>query len=332
MLVKTSERKAKRRSRVELARLPVIAACLFGVILLAQTPAGAAPKPRAVWIDTDLSLGSPLREVDDAYALIVAARAPELQISGISSTYGNAPLRATTLRTRDLLRRLGLEMPVHPGATAARNLGRATEASAALAHVTRNERRLTYIALGPLTNLASFLHLHPEAAGALEQVIMVAGKSPEATLGFGPGEKFRIHDANAFKDPAAVRLLLQSHIPILLVPIETSSRLLVRREDLQSLQQSTPTARYLARKSALWLWFWTHIPRAKGGPIFDALAVVAAAQPSLVRRETRSAGLDQKGDLIVARRAKGRARKVSFITGFDSATKDFVFSRLRSAR
>ncbi|CAN5372773.1 hypothetical protein BH20VER3_BH20VER3_12730 [soil metagenome] len=313
--------------------LPPLLACLPGAILLSLLSAnGATPETCAIWIDTDLSIGSPVREVDDAYALVVAAHSPALRICGVSSSYGNAPLPATTRRTRDLLNRLGLETPVHPGAAAADELGHATAASEALAHAARKERRLTYVALGPLTNLATFLSLHPERADVFEQIIMVAGKSPGATLGFGPGEKFRIHDANVVKDPAAVRIVLRSRVPILLAPIETSSRLLVRLGDLRRLRESGQPALYLAQKSGPWLWFWTHIARADGGPIFDALAAVAAARPSLLRREDRDAALDADGHLIAAPASNGRGRKVSFVTGFAAETKNFILERLLNNR
>lgn len=300
------------------------------VALLNFVPPYAAA--RVVWIDTDLSIGSPLREVDDAYALLLAFRSSELEIAGLSTTYGNAPLRATTQRTRDLLDRLGLTMAVSAGATSAADLGRPTAASRALATAVRKNNRLTYIALGPLTNLATFLRLHPEEAKRFGQVIMVAGRSPEATLGFGPGEKFRIHDANLVKDPAAVRAILHSQIPILLTPIETSSRLLLDKSDLRALSGSGSNDRFLARKSGVWLWFWTNIARARGGPIFDALAVVAAARPSLLTIEKRQAAINAEGELIISPLPDEAGRTVSFCSAFSPATKDFVLRRLREER
>ncbi len=60
-----------------------------------------------VWIDTDLSIGSPIREVDDAYALVLALHSPEIQIAGLSTSYGNAPLGQTTRATLDLVQRFG---------------------------------------------------------------------------------------------------------------------------------------------------------------------------------------------------------------------------------
>ncbi len=295
-------------------------ALLGGFFLLAATATAA----RAVWIDTDLSLGSPLREVDDGYALLLALRAPELRVVGVSTSYGNAPLPGTTARTRKSLGAFGSALRAHPGAASPNELDRATAATAALSAALRKEK-LTYLALGPLTNLATFLQLHPEQAARIDEVVMIAGKTPAATLGFGPDEKFRIHDANLVKDPAAVRAVLASRLSILLVPVETSSRLMIHADDLQRLEQSGGAGLYLAKRSRAWLWFWTHVARTRGGPIFDALAVVAAAQPKLLQIEVRGTSFDENGQLIVRQRG---GREVRFCSGFEPATKRFVLDRL----
>ncbi len=299
-----------------------LCACLAGGLPGAQA--------RAIWIDTDLSLGSPLREVDDAYALLLALRSPELQIVGISTTYGNTPLRGTTARTRHSLGAFRSGLPVHPGAASPNDLGKATPATAALSAALR-ETRLTYVALGPLTNLASFLRLHPEEAARIDQVILIAGKTPGATLGFGPQEKFRIHDANLVKDPAAVRAVLASSLPLLLTPIETSARLTLENDDLRTLAASGAAGKYLARRSGVWLCFWTHFVHARGGPIFDALAILAAARPELLTLETRYASIDPAGALLVPRRADRDGRRVLFCSGFSAETKRLLLRRLRGS-
>ncbi len=297
---------------------------LAGLVLALSTTQAA----RVVWIDTDLSLGSPLREVDDAYALIVALHSPELSVAGISTTYGNAPLAGTTGRTRTLLNQLGLAIPIFPGATGPGDFDRRSAASEALAVALRKNRRLVYVALGPLTDLAAFLALHPEQAGRLEQIVMVAGKSPGATLGFGPQETFRIHDANFVKDPAAVRAVLRSPIPILIAPIETSSRLMIAKPDLEALRKSGATGHYLAERSGIWLWFWTHLARARGGPIFDALAVAAAARPSLLTINTRYAAIEADGSFLVRQKRSSGGRKVRFCSDFSPAVKELILRRL----
>src|SRR5688572_9314075 len=119
----------------------------------------------AAWIDSDVSIGSPIREVDDGYALVFALHSPEIRIAGLSTSYGNAPLGHTTRVAQDIVHRFGAPAglsvtKVYSGARSASELGRRTEASNALA-AALEKSRLTYIALGPLTNLATFLRLHP---------------------------------------------------------------------------------------------------------------------------------------------------------------------------
>ena len=187
------------------------------------------------------------------------------------------------------------------------------------------KEKLTYLALGPLTNLATFLKLHPEQAARIEEVAMIAGKTPAATLGFGPQEKFRIHDANLVMDSAAVRAVFASQLPILLAPIETSSRLMIDQDDLRRLEKGGRAGQYLARRSRPWLWFWTHFAHTRGGPIFDALAILAVARPDLATTETRFANFNEADELIVRRNG---ARKVLFYTGFSPAGKALVLRRL----
>jgi pyrimidine-specific ribonucleoside hydrolase len=302
--------------------------CVCLALLCLVHSAGA----ERVWIDTDLSIGSPIREVDDAYALVLAFHSPEIQIAGLSTTYGNAPLSQTTRVTLDFVRRFG-ELAglgrgdVFVGAKSARALGERTQASDALAASLR-KKKLTYIALGPLTNLATFLQLHPGWAGRIERVIFLGGQTPGTTLAFGPTRSFRIHDANVFKDPAAVKIVLESKIPIVLVPVDAASRLQLDRDDLRSLTKSGPAGEYLSQRSRIWLWFWTNFVKTKGGPIFDAAAILPVTRPELLPVKQRSARMDEVKNLIVEPRSTIGARPIHYGTAFAPGTKEFVMRRL----
>ncbi|HEY8835276.1 MAG TPA: nucleoside hydrolase [Chthoniobacterales bacterium] len=291
-----------------------------------------------VWLDTDVSIGSPIREVDDAYALVLAFHSPEIRIVGISTTYGNAPLGHTTRMAQELVREFGATASVKPdqvfaGARSADDLGRRSEASEALAKALEKDS-VTYVALGPLTNLATFLQLHPRMGRRIERVIFVGGQARGTTLAFGPNRSFHIHDANVFKDPRAAALVLQTKIPLTLTPVATSSNLVLVESDLRELERQGGAARYLARRSKVWLWFWTHFAGTNGGPIFDALALVAATRPELLSLEKRQAEMDDSRNLVVSTRASHATRPVSFCGRFTTRTKRLVMERLvrRSAR
>ena len=105
--------------------------CCSLVLALVLSCGCAQAKGTRVWIDTDPAIGSPFRDVDDAFALILAFHSPELHIAGISTTYGNAGLTRTTLVTRDLVRRFGqgagiTEADVYSGAASAGDVRKRT--------------------------------------------------------------------------------------------------------------------------------------------------------------------------------------------------------------
>ena len=289
-----------------------------------------------VWIDSDVAIGSPIREVDDAYALVLALHSPEIRIAGLSTTYGNAPLGHVNRAAENLVRRFGggaglTGADIYPGARSASDLGRRTAASDALA-AALEQGKLVYVALGPATNFATFLRLHPELAPRIERVIFVGGQLPGTRLALGPNRSFHIHDANVFKDPAATAAVLRSNIPLTLLPVATVSNLKLDAADLRQLEKSGGAANYLSRRSRIWLWFWTNVIKEKGGAIFDAPAIIAVAKPELLSTETRYAKIDQAGNLLATVRRKSGARPVRYCTAFAPGTKGFVLQRLMTSR
>jgi len=312
--------------------------CLcLGLLIACVTGLGTASvRSATVWIDTDPTIGSPFCDVDDAFALILAFHAAQLRIAGISTTYGNASLTRTTSVARDLAARFGQQAgitaeKVYAGAASAGDIRRRTAASEALARALR-KKKLSFVALGPLTNLAAFLEQHPNLAGHFEQVIFVGGKSSGRQLAFGRSGEWRIHDANVFKDPAAVRRIMNAKIPLVLAPVETSSQLMLLPDEFRKLGQSAGPGDFLYRRSKIWMWFWTGIVGEKGGPVFDALAVIAAARPDLVVTEKRFAAVNQSGDLIAARVVTDHTRAVRVCTRRTKGAKQFLLETLSANR
>ncbi len=274
---------------------------------------GLLPNARAttVWIDADPSIGLPFREVDDAFALVLAFHSPETRIVGVSTTYGNASLKNTTRIGQELVSRFARNRcGVYEGARSHGDLGRQTEASGALATALQKER-LTYIALGPLTNLATLLRLHPELAQQIDRIILVGGQTSGDALRLGPNRWLTIHDANILKDSAAVAEVVKSKCPITLAPIETGIQLQITAVDLQKARH-TVAGKYLYRHSGLWSWFWRRVVGFEGGPIFDALPILAVVRPDLVSSEERYCALDNNGQLIAekTRNAGGRPVRI----------------------
>lgn len=304
----------------------------FAVLLCALLLSCAAAARTVVWIDTDPAIGAPWREVDDAFALILAFHSPELRIAGISTTYGNAALPRTTEVARVLVRRFGesaglTTADIHAGALSPRDAAKKSDATESLARALREER-LTYIALGPLTNLAAFLTLHPALAERIERVIMVGGRSPDASFSFGPNKSFSVHDANLFKDPEAVAAVLRSSRPLLLTPVEIAPQLALSPAELRALKAEGPAGRYLYQRTRVWSWFWRNIVREKGGLVFDVFAILPAVRSNLLKTETRFVAFDAEGELIAYREAHPGRRRVQFAIGTRKQARPLLLKRL----
>lgn len=286
-------------------------------------------KATTVWLDTDASIGSPFREVDDAFAILLALRCSNLRIAGISTIYGNAPLRTTTAVTRDLIGRFGGRIDrVHPGARSRKDLGVETAATEALANALRENRSVVYVALGPLTNLASFQMLHPELVPRIHRVIFLGGQTENSSFRFGSRHAISIHDANVFKDPAAVRRVLDSKIPMTLIPIESAAEVMVDEKDLEEIGRNSEAGHFLQKNSEVWLWFWTNFVGTRGGPLFDTAAIVAAANPALLGLEMRCAAVDPSGDLRVSKNPIPHSRSVRYCPRLPGPASKFVRQKL----
>jgi pyrimidine-specific ribonucleoside hydrolase len=264
-------------------------------------------------MDTDVAIGSPFRDPDDAYALVLAARSPSLRIERISTTYGNASLKTASVAAHNLVQLIQPRVVsvVSRGAHSRDDLGRETSATRALADALE-KNRLTYVALGPLTNLATFQLRHPQLARRIDRVIFLGGASSNANFRLGKHHHVRVHDANVVKDPEAVRVILQSKIPITLVPIETASQLMITARDLDAIGRSSAAGRHLQQKSKLWLWFWTKFLGTEGAPVFDAGAILAAAAPHHLVLVKRYALMDQRQQLVIRTTPTPGVREIEF--------------------
>ncbi|MGI8481877.1 MAG: nucleoside hydrolase [Chthoniobacterales bacterium] len=298
--------------------------------LAASTPATVSATH--VWIDTDPAIGSPFREIDDGFALVLAFHSRELQIAGISTTYGNSSLATTTTVAEKLAREFGgvanvRSTDVYSGASSATDFGKQTSATEALASALRR-RRLTYIALGPLTNLATFIRLHPFLISRIDRIIFLGGKTDSNSIALGRKHTIHIHDANVFKDTAALRAVIDSKIPLTIVPIAVASRLTLNSTDMQYLRASGPAGSYLYDNARAWLWFWTRIVGNEGGPVFDALAVVAATRPEMITTEVREAAISAQGELIASKLLHAQRRVVRWCRDFNPDAKTVLLERL----
>jgi inosine-uridine nucleoside N-ribohydrolase len=251
----------------------------------------------AVWIDTDPSVSSAAsKEVDDGFALVQAFHSPELEIRGVSIVFGNAPLEQAWPIGREIVRRFGpAGLAVHAGAAQAAQLGEETDASRALAAALRREK-LTVLALGPLTNVATVLKNHPELSHKIVSLVAVAGRRPGQQFRATSSQATPFRDLNFELDAPAFRVLIEADVPLVLAPWEVSSKVWLNEADLQRMENGGAAARWLVEPARRWLRVWQQDFGADGFNPFDTLAVGYVTSPHLIECEDLPATIEMLPD------------------------------------
>lgn len=235
-----------------------------------------------VWLDVDPAAGIPNKDVDDGLAMIQAFHSPELCVRGVSVVFGNAPLEPGLEIGREVVARFGPPgLQVAAGAASADQLGARSEAVDALA-AELARRELVILALGPVTNVASLLQLHPELHERIARILIVAARRPGQHFRTGEKPHVPFRDFNFESDPDAMAVLLESDVELVFAPWEVSSHLFLRAGDLAELGASGPSGAWIAEKSRSWLRLWRRSFDVDGFNPFDTLAVGYATHPELM--------------------------------------------------
>jgi len=251
-----------------------------------------ADRPSRVWIDTDAACNGGTADPDDCFAMLVLMDSPDVEIVGISTVFGNAPLSVVDRTTRDLVGRVAgnLDILVHSGSSTALEAGRTTSIEPAHAALERALERgpLTIVSLGPLTNVAATLRRRPDLANNIGLLVLVMGRRPghvfhpaegrnSSGILFGHGPIFR--DFNFSKDRTSAAIVLGLAERIILTPYAAAREVMVTRRDLARMRGGPRAAAWLAERAGPWLDYWEEDIGLPGFYPFDALAALYVLHP-----------------------------------------------------
>lgn len=236
-----------------------------------------------VWLDVDVATGMPNRDVDDGLAMIQAFNSPELTIRGVSAVFGNSPLDKGVPIAREIVAKFGPKgVYVHPGAASLDDFGKVTDAVRAMA-VSLRAKPMHILALGPVTNVGTLVQKHPELHDRIESIVMVAARRPGQRFTYPEhtGPPFR--DFNFENDPAAMKAILETDIPLVFAPWEVSSHVWLTQKDLDWLAKEGGSGVWITEKSLGWLEMWETRLNLHGFNPFDTLAIGWMTHPELIQ-------------------------------------------------
>lgn len=240
--------------------------------------------------------------IDDALALILALKSSEIEIIGITTVAGNAPVEFTSSNARRVLEYLGNgNIPVAQGAKkpltrplidardfhGADGLGECSlSPSATFLHpqpahefltnlVREKPGGLYLLATGPLTNLALAFRQNADLPRLLKGLILMGGAY--GLTPYAKGNQTSFAEFNIWEDPEAAQIVFRQARGITAVGLDITQNpsTWLKSEHLEKLKSGPPAAQ-LAAKLAGYL-----IERDGHCELHDLLALAALLQPSL---------------------------------------------------
>lgn len=243
-------------------------------------------------LDTDIGT-----DIDDAVALTLCLHSPEIELLGVTATYGHMDVRVAIIQkilelagrpqvpvaagcTTTLLR----DRPIYWGGFEGR--GFVDSSGAVLPPI--DEHAVDFIAriaseqpgevvlvpIGPLTNVAVTIIRHPDVVRNLKAIVLMGG----ACRVGGNAASLPVVEHNIASDPEAAKVVFESGIPLTVVPLDVTLKTWISREDVARLRAADR-----AHTNGLCDMFdvYLGVIGRDRTPMHDPLAVAMLIDPSL---------------------------------------------------
>ncbi|MFI5092561.1 MAG: nucleoside hydrolase [Candidatus Acidiferrum sp.] len=263
----------------------------------AQKPAHVLGTPEKVIIDTDIG-----DDIDDAFAVALALKSPELQILGISTTFGDTEARAKIL-DRILGEAGRSDIPVLAGTPThttnpmtQRRYGEGGHFAKSvhpnsvdfiLDQIRRYPGQITLIAIGPLMNVGALIDKDPQTFLKLKRVVMMGGSIER---GYGdPWSPSHGPDAewNIINDIPAAKKLFLSGVPLYVMPLDSTQLKFDEVKRAYLFRQATPLT------DALTLLY--HEWGQDTPTLFDPMTIAYILNPQICPVQPMHIVVDDKG-------------------------------------
>lgn len=250
--------------------------CLWSALAWAQAR-------EKVIIDTDIG-----DDIDDAFALALAVKSPELQVLGISTTFGETDVRAKIVDR--FLGEVGRsDIPVLVGKPAGKTAmsqrryadggsfaksphGDATDFL--LQQIRQYPGEITLIGIGPLMNIGEAIDRDPATFRKLKRVVIMGGSIRRGYGDLGYNEHVPPSpEWNIVNDVKSAQKLFASGVPLFVMPLDSTQLKLDEVKRAFLFSRGTAVTDQLAILYHLW---------AQETPtLFDPMTLVFVLKPEL---------------------------------------------------
>jgi purine nucleosidase len=261
-------------------------------------------KPQLMIIDTDAG-----DDIDDAFAIALALQSPEVKILGITTAWGNTPLR-TRLVSRFLGETGHPDIPVALGIEKYPAKGTLTFSQAKyaergpeekwpgavdflLGEIRKHPGEITLVAIGPETNLGAAIAKDAETFRRLKRIVLMGGSVYRGYDGFAyptaPAKPMA--EWNILCDVEAAKRVFTSGVPLYVMPLDST------QIKLQELERARIFSTGSALTDALTVLYhqWAYGTKQDTPTMFDPVALGYAIRPELCPTTAMRLRVDDQG-------------------------------------
>lgn len=242
--------------------------------------------------------------VDDALAIVLAILSPDIELLGLTTTYGNADIETTTRNALTIVELSGQDIPVAKGAAVPSKvplgdppdfvhgkdgLGNTNQplpklkpietpaAEFIVETIRANPGEVTLMGVASLTNFADALALEPSIAREVQEVVLMGG-----TL-YRAGNVSPVAEANIAEDPHASDTVLTAPWKVTMIGLDVTLTLFLSRERLERIRKGNARfGQFLSDIHQFYIDFYaSREPGADGCALHDSTALMYIIDPSL---------------------------------------------------
>ncbi len=274
---------------------------------------------------------------------MLALASPELEVVGITCVAGNVELELTCLNARKICELAKVrDVPIYRGASEPliRNLvtakhvhGRSGLDGAELPEPTLElenghavdfiidtvmsslDAEITLCALGPLTNIAMALEKQPGLKKKIDKIVMMGGGFFEGG-NITPAAEF-----NIYVDPEAAYKVLNSSIPIVMLPLDLTHKVLASKEVIKKFRNmNTRTGGVTADLLDFFGRFDSEKYGSEGAPLHDPNVIAYLIEPNAYEGKLINVEIETKSELTLGMTVAdwwgvtNRSKNVFFVT------------------
>jgi purine nucleosidase len=274
--------------------------CAGAAILRGQSAPPAAQSPQLVLLDTDIG-----DDIDDAFALALVLHSPELHLLGITTAFGDTELRARLVdRYLNAVGRSDIPVAAGVETDAPNHFTQAAYARGGpdnkhpdgvdflLAQIRAHPGQITLIAIGPLFNVQAAIQRDPATFKLLKRVAIMGGSVYRGYDSAGDTHRPPDPEWNIRCDPAGLKALLASGVPVIMMPLDSTQVHLPLPQLLSVVSHGSP----LTDQITLLYHQWAGEREWPLPTLYDPVAVTYTIRPDLCPAVPLHIEVDDKGN------------------------------------